>query len=637
MMELSIRAIILGIGLALLLGAANAYLGLKVGMTVSASIPAAVISFAVLRWFRNANILENNLVQTAASAGESLAAGMIFTLPALILLGAWQSFDYLQGTLLITLGGVLGVFIAVPLRKALIDHPELSFPEGVATAQVLKAGYSRPGAIRALFSASLIAAVVKFLQSGLGIAGNSASYAYQDSKWLFGFGADLSPALIAVGFIVRLRIAALMLLGGVMIWLIAMPLYSYLYPLESSVSAMNAAFVLWSDKLRFIGVGAMLVAGLWVLFLTVKPVWVSIRTSLMDVNKSTLDAAAEFSMKETLVWIAVIMIPIAVLQYQMIPYIDLVFFGVPFALLASFLFSTVAAYMAGLVGSSNNPISGVTIATIFIAALLIYYILGGESQFDAQPGLQLQAAVLTIIVGAIVCCAAAIAGDTMQDLKAGQIVGASPRYQTWMQLIGVVAAGLILIPVLNLLYEAYGFLGYMPRENMDTTQALAAPQASLMKSVAVGVFSGSLEWGLIIIGMIVALVLIAIDLLMKRAMMRIRIPVMAVAVGMYLPITLSTPIFVGGLIAYWLRHSSDAQQRGTLFASGLIAGEALIGVLLAIPFAIVQNTSYFYIMSVTDQNRITLLGVTVQNWITLLGVVVISYVCYMLYRTGKNQ
>ncbi len=378
-MELSIRAMLLGIGLALLLGAANAYLGLKVGMTVSASIPAAVISFAVLRWFRDANILENNLVQTAASAGESLAAGMIFTLPALILLGAWQSFDYFEGTLLITLGGILGVLIAVPLRKALINHPELSFPEGVATAQVLKAGYSRPDAIRALFGASLIAAIVKFLQSGLGIVGNSVSYAYQDSKWLFGFGADLSPALIAVGYIVRLHIAGLMLMGGVMIWLIAMPLYSYLYPLDSSGSAMNDAFALWSSELRFIGVGAMLVAGFWVLLLALKPVWVSIRTSLMDVNNSSMDAAAEFSMKQTLIWIAVIAIPISVLQYRMIPYIDLVIFGVPFALLASFLFSTVAAYMAGLVGSSNNPISGVTIATIFIAALLIFYILGGET------------------------------------------------------------------------------------------------------------------------------------------------------------------------------------------------------------------------------------------------------------------
>lgn len=623
-MELTFRAFMLGTGLALLLGAANAYLGLKVGMTVSASIPAAVISFAILRWFRNSNILENNLIQTAASAGESLAAGMIFTLPALILLGAWTSFNYFEGTLLITLGGVLGVLIAVPLRKALINHPELTFPEGIATAQVLKAGYSQQGAIRALFSASLIAALVKFLQSGLGIAGNNISYAYQNSKWLFGFGADLSPALIAVGFIVRLRIASLMFIGGLLIWLIAMPVYSHLYPLAASDAAMNSAFSLWSGKLRFIGVGAMLIAGLWVLLLALKPVWVTVRTSLKEVHTNSSAVATEFSIKQTLIWIAIMAIPIAMLQYQMLPYIELAIFGVPFALLASFLFSTVAAYMAGLVGSSNNPISGVTIATIFISAFLIYIILGGSDQFDAQPDLQMQAAGLTIIVGAIVCCAAAIAGDTMQDLKAGQIVGASPRYQTWMQLIGVVAAGLILIPVLNLLYEAYGFLGYMPRDDMDTAQALAAPQASLMKSVALGVFSGTLEWALISIGMIVAVIFIIIDLFLKRAMSKIRIPVMAVAVGMYLPVTLSTPIFIGGLIAHWLRHSSEAQQKGTLFASGLIAGEALIGILLAIPFAIVQDTSYFYITESTN-----------QSWITLLGVTVIGYVCYMLYRS-KN-
>lgn len=627
-MELSIRAILLGIGLALVLGAANAYLGLKVGMTVSASIPAAVMSFAVLRWFRHANILENNLIQTAASAGESLAAGMIFTLPALILLGSWQAFDYLEGTLLITLGGVLGVLMAVPLRKALLDHHELTFPEGLATAQVLKAGYSQPGAIHALLGASLIAALVKLLQSGFGIAGSSISYAFQHSKWLVGFGADLSPVLIAVGFIVRLRIAGLMLIGGVLIWLIAMPVYSSLYPIESSAAAMDAAFALWSAKLRFIGVGAMLVAGLWVLLLALKPVWRSIHISLIQVEIGTgVQTPPEFSMKQTFIWIMLLAIPIAVLQYRMIPYPELVVFGLLFALLASFLFSTVAAYMAGLVGSSNNPISGVTIATIFIAALFIYFILGGQSEFAAQQGLQLQAAGLTIIIGAVVCCAAAIAGDTMQDLKAGQIVGATPRYQTWMQLLGVIAAGLILIPVLTLLYEAYGFLGYMPRADMDSTQALAAPQASLMKSVALGVFSESLEWGLIIIGMMVAVLFIVIDLFLKRIMSRVRIPVMAVAVGMYLPITLSTPIFIGGLVAYFLRNaSSDKQQQGTLFASGLIAGEALIGILLAIPFAIVQDTRYFYIVEDTK-----------QGWITLLGVAVIGYVCYMLYRTGVRE
>jgi putative OPT family oligopeptide transporter len=628
-MEFSFRAIIFGMGLALLLGAANAYLGLKVGMTVSASIPAAVISFAILRWVRNANILENNLVQTAASAGESLAAGMIFTLPALILLGSWQYFDYFEGTLLITLGGVLGVLIAVPLRKALLDHHELTFPEGLATAEVLKAGYSRPGAIHALIGGSFIAALVKLLQSGLGVAAGSIQYAYQQGKWLAGIGADLSPALIAVGFIVRLRIASLMFIGGLIVWLFAMPVYASFSMLSFSGSAMDNAFGLWSEKLRFIGVGAMLIAGLWVLFLAIKPVWMTIQISFRERagQPGGQKNSAEFSMQHSLFAVLLIAIPIAILQYRMIPYLELVIFALVFAILASFLFSTVAAYMAGLVGSSNNPISGVTIATILIAALFVFLILGGRAQFDLQPGLQLQAAGLTIIIGAIVCCAAAIAGDTMQDLKAGQIVGATPRYQTWMQLLGVVAAGLILIPVLTLLYEAYGFMGHLPRAGMDNSQALAAPQASLMQSVALGVFRESLEWDLMFIGMIFAAIIITLDLTLKQLGKPFRIPVMAVAVGMYLPITLSATIFIGGLIAHLLRtRSEEENQQATLFASGLIAGEALIGILLAVPFAIVQDTSFFYLVSDTS-----------QLWVTLLGVLLVSYVCYMLLKSGISR
>ena len=628
-MEFSLRAIILGILLALVLGAANAYLGLKVGMTVSASIPAAVISFAILRWFRQSNILENNLVQTAASAGESLAAGMIFTLPALILLGAWQEFDYLQGTLLITLGGLLGVLIAVPLRKALIGDrqhapAELTFPEGLATAEVLKAGYSSGNAIKALISASLIAAIVKFLQSGIGVASSSIAAAYQSSRTLFGFGMDLSPALIAVGFIVRLRIASLMFIGGAIIWFIAMPLYSWSYPQVITNSAMDAGFALWSSKLRFIGVGAMLVSGVWVLALALKPVW---RTVQHAMHSTAQAEQTEFSVKHSFLWMVVMIIPIALLLNSMIEQTGIVIFGVIYSLLAGFLFSMVAAYMAGLVGSSNNPISGVTIATIFLAALIVYFMLDPALTDSQDAYSKTASAGLTIMIGAIVCCAAAISGDTMQDLKAGQIVGAKPRYQTWMQLLGVIAAGVILIPVLTLLYEAYGFAGYLPREGMDASQALAAPQASLMKSVVLGVFGDSLEWNLIIIGILIAAGIIVIDLILQKSNARIRIPVMAVAVGMYLPVTLSAPIFIGGLIAHALRKkSAPAQQNATLFASGLIAGEAMLGIFLAIPFVIMQDTSWLYLFDSQS-----------MSWNYLLAIVLIAYVCYMLFTSAREN
>lgn len=627
-MELTVRAVLLGIALSVVLGAANAYLGLKVGMTVSASIPAAVISFAVLRWFRQANILENNLVQTAASAGESLAAGMIFTLPALIMLGAWQEFSYIQGTLLIILGGTLGVLMAVPLRRALLDHPELTFPEGVATAEVLKAGYARQTAIKFLISGGLIAAVFKLFQSGLGIAGNSISGAYQNSKILFGFGADLSAALVAVGFIVRMRIASLMMMGGVLVWLVIMPVYSLWQVnsagLNENQPAMDRAFTMWSTDLRFIGVGAMLVAGFWVLLLAIKPVWHSLKSSL---GASTIQSEKEFSIRHILIGIGLMIIPIYYLLATMIDYQSILIFALLYALVASFLFSTVAAYMAGLVGSSNNPISGVTIATIFIAALIIYFLLRLSGNGELSDSSQLHAAGLTILIAAIVCSAAAISGDTMQDLKAGQIVGASPKLQTWMQIIGVLAAGLILLPILTLLFEAYGFVGFYPREGMDASQALAAPQASLMKSVALGVFSGGLKWGLIYLGMAIAVVIILIDLILRWANKSLRLPVMAVAVGMYLPVTLSVPIFIGGLIAHLIRKSSaEKQQDATLFAAGLIAGEALIGILLAIPFALMQDTSTFYLT--TDRDAL---------WISIFGIVMLTYTVYMLWRSGQQD
>ncbi len=628
-MEFTVRAIVLGILLAIVLAAANAYLGLKVGMTVSASIPAAVISFGIFRWFSNVDIRENNLVQTAASAGESLAAGMIFTLPALILLNAWQQFDYLQGTLLITLGGILGVLIAVPLRHALLNHADLQFPEGVATARVLQAGNKSISSIRALTLATAVAALIKLLQTGLGVLASSWHGVSQLQRGIFGYGLELSPALIAVGYIVGLRVALLMFAGGMLVWLVAMPIYSNLYVSDAIAASVDASFGLWSGKLRYIGVGAMLVGGLWVLLVTLKPVWESIfhATRQAISTAATQDDNQAFSLRKTWLWIVLLMLPIALVQFWLIDDVLLTIAGVVFALLASVLFSAVAAYMAGLVGSSNNPISGVTIATIFISAWLVFLLSGGADVFAAEQGKQIAAAALTIFIGATVCCAAAISGDTMQDLKAGQLIGATPRYQTWMQIFGVLTAGVILIPVLSLLYDAYGISGHLPRADMDPAQALAAPQASLMQSVALGVFAQKLEWGLLISGMLVAIVLIIVDLWLKQRAAHIRIPVMAVAVGMYLPLSLTTPIFIGGLVHYLLsRRTTTISDKSILFASGLIAGEALMGIVLAIPFAIWQSTTILYVFENVS-----------STWLTMAGAIVIVWVIYLLWNSGQES
>ena len=573
-MEFTLRAIILGLLLSVVLAAANAYLGLKVGMTVSASIPAAVISFAVLRWFKQAHVRENNLVQTAASAGEALAAGMIFTIPALILFDAWQHVSYLQATLLITLGGLLGVLIAIPLRQALLDHRDLVFPEGLATAQVLRAGYERSSSVRFLVGGAVTAAVIKFMQTGLGVVASNWYGVTAIQRGVAGYGMDLSPALIAVGYIVGFRIAVLMFLGGVFVWLIVMPVYSMLMINETVPVTVAYTFQLWSEKLRFIGVGAMLVGGLWVLLVTLKPVWGAVYQAI---RQSTHDHAQAFSMRTTFILMFVLAVPIGVVQYWMIEDGVLTLVSVVFALLASFLFSTVAAYMAGLVGSSNNPVSGVTIATIFIAAWLVYLLSGGADYLVQNETAQWRAAALTLFIGATVCCAAAISGDTMQDLKAGQILGAAPRYQTWMQLLGVIVAGVILIPILQLLYDAYGIAGHMPRDDMDTSQALAAPQASLMQSVTMGVFARQLEWGLISLGMVAGVIIIIIDNLLQRYATGLRLPVMAVAVGMYLPLGLTVPIFIGGLIHFVVnRRRRERSNTPVLYSSCLIAGEAIV-------------------------------------------------------------
>lgn len=621
-MEFTLRAIVLGAVLAVVLSAANVYLGLKVGMTVSASIPAAVMAFAILRWFRNSHARENNLVQTAASAGEALAAGMIFTIPALILLDAWQTIDYLQTTLLISLGGIIGVLIAIPLRQALLAHPDLTFPEGVATAKVLLIGERQSSSVRTLFVAGISAAIIKLFQTGLGLLAGNWHGTLAFHRGIAGFGIDFSPALVAVGYIVGFRVALLMFAGGVFVWAVAMPIYSGWWSSDLHAASVENTFELWSEKLRFIGVGAMLVGGLWVLIVTLKPVWAAVYRALLSSSRQHDHA---FSMRTTLLLIGLLGIPLGLVQYWLVGDVLLTVVAVVFAIIASFLFSTVAAYMAGLVGSSNNPVSGVTIATIFIAAWLVLFVSGGHDYFS-QPGQSpIMAATLTILIGATVCCAAAISGDTMQDLKAGQILNASPRYQTWMQLLGVVISGVILIPVLELLYEAYGIAGHMPRAGMDVSQALTAPQASLMKSVTLGVFSRQMEWPLMITGMLIGGMVIAIDGVLRHKASSFRIPVMAVAVGMYLPVSLTTAIFVGGMVSHMLagrlQRSSDAP---VLYASGLIAGEALMGILLAVPFAIWQSTSILYLF---DELPAGLL--------TAMGVIVIVYVSYGLWKSSE--
>lgn len=577
--QLSLRAVLLGIVLSMVLAAANAYLGLFAGLTVSASIPAAVVSMAILRWFSTSGVLENNIVQTAASAGEAVAAGAIFTLPALILMEYWIDFEYLWVVFLCGVGGLLGVLMTVPLRHSLVDDSPLPFPEGQATAAVLRAGHGELGdeasvarnGVRLMLLGALVAAAAKLATSGLklwqAIAGAGVSIGGTVSY----IGANFSPALLAVGYIVGLNVAMLVFVGGVITWLIAVPLYAWAIGVEAGGDAAGVAMQLWSSKLRFMGVGAMLTGGLWALWSMRGTLSGGLRRSVGQMQS----ARSDLPPLVLLGCVAALAAAMCV-YYMMLAHSFWLALPLTMAMvMAAFLFSAVAAYMAGLVGSSNNPISGVTIATILLTALGLKFTLG----IDDAAGMA--GPVMAVLVGAVVCCAAAIGGDNMQDLKAGALLGATPWKQQLAQMIGVVSAVLVLAPVMSLLLHAYG-IGVPDAEHTDP---LPAPQATLMAAVATGVFGGQMPWGMVGIGGLIAIAVIIVDEILRRRGSTVRAPVLAVAVGIYLPMKYTVPIAIGGLTAYWAKQKSGSPKGhlGTLLAAGLITGEALMGIALAVP------------------------------------------------------
>ena len=632
--EITFKAVVLGVILAAVLAGANAYLGLFAGLTVSASIPAAVISMAVLRFFKTSNILENNIVQTAASSGESLAAGVIFTLPALILLNYWTEFNYIQTTLIAGLGGAIGVLFTIPLRRALIVEARLKYPEGIATAEILKSGEKGGSGVKYIVLSAITGASFKFAETGLHLW----SATWESARYMFGtiayFGVNLSPALVSVGYIIGLNISSLVFLGGVLSWLVAIPIYVWVNGMPAG-EAVHEAGRIWSTQIRYLGVGAMVVGGLWALVNLRKPLIDGIKSSLEAYRAknegggpSILRTENDVSMKWVMIMLLASIIPLFILYSVLVG--DMVIAGIMSVLMiiAGFLFSAVAAYMAGLVGSSNNPISGVTIATILTSALLLVMLMGSDSTIGPAAA---------ILIGAVVCCAAAIGGDVLQDLKAGQILGATPWKQQVMEGVGIVAAALVMAPILTLLLKAYG-IGVATAAHPDP---LAAPQATLMASVALGVFRGGLPMNLIYIGGVVAILIIIADKYLERKGSEFRMPVLAVAVGIYLPLELSSSIFIGGLIAHYaskyfkdkISEAPEAEKEslrkkeessagnGLLFASGLITGEALVGILMAIPIVVFQDRNVFSLVS---------------DPMALPGIIGLCGVCYWLYKVASS-
>ena len=642
--EITVKAVILGVVLAIILAAANAYLGLFAGMTVSASIPAAVVSMAVLKLFRRNNILENNMVQTVASSGEALAAGVIFTIPALVILDYWKDFNYVWVMVIGGFGGFLGVLFTIPLRRAFIVEDKLQYPEGIATAEVLKAGQgktqdgnitARGGSdrseIKYILEAAIAGGLFKLSAEGLRIWKGIFETAIGIKGTLIYFGTNLSPALLSVGYIVGLNIAVLVFIGGLSNWLIAIPICAALqdWPTVNGAAspAVDWAHQIWSSQTRYIGVGAMLVGGLWTI--------INVRSSLVRGISSGLKAyrkipgqkvvlartEKDVPMKWVLILIAASVVPLFLLYQAFVAKVSVSLSMAIIMLIMGFLFSAVAGYMAGLVGSSNNPISGVTIATVVVSGLLLSLLMGSHAKDGPAAA---------IIIGSVVCCAAAMAGDTMQDLKAGYIVGSTPWKQQLMEVAGSLPAAILMAPILTLLYKAYGFAGHSSAK----ANPLIAVQANLIASVAKGVFEGKLPWGFVWIGAVSAVAVIILDEYLSRKGSSFRTPVLAVAIGFYLPFDLSVPIFAGGFIhyavkAYHTKRNTDAGQiesssrNGLLFASGLITGEALMGIFLAIPIVLVGKSDV-----------LTVLAEPLGSW---PGMVLLVAIGYWLYRTALGK
>ncbi|QIL91063.1 oligopeptide transporter, OPT family [Microbulbifer sp. SH-1] len=638
--EITLKALILGAVLSAVLAAANAYIGLLVGLTVSASIPAAATSMGLLRLFRRSTILENNMVQTSASAGESLAAGIIFTLPALVMMGAWSGYHWGTMTLIGLLGGVLGVAFTIPLRRALIVETELAFPEGVATAQVLKTGgiqtdrdhpEYRPSAeakrgFRVLLAAAGLGGLIKLLESGVGllVGGVAATKSWLGGNWLFTGNITLSPALLGVGYIVGLNVAALVFIGGVIGTLIGVPVNWLINSDElMQLAGVSGNMAGWSaqdwenlagaswQQCRRIGVGAMMVGGVWSLITLAGPLIAGVKASLHAHRQAKAGEVAlrtEQDMPIPYVSLLVLLsaIPLyfiflhALDGYPERYWIAAIMSGL--MLVLGFIFASVAGYMAGLVGSSNNPISGVTIATVIVSALILLQLMGNEG-IAGRLG-----PIAVMYLAGMICSAAAIAGDNMQDLKCGHILGATPWRQQVFQIIGVVAAAGAIPFVLSILDQGYG-IGRVSPLNPEATP-LSAPQASLMRDLSTGIFGAGIEWNYIFIGFVLAAVLILLDEIQKRRGALFRFPVLAVAVGVYLPLGLSIPIFLGGLLAHWQqkrRGTHEAEGKGLLLASGLITGEALMGVIVAI-------------LAVSAPGRVPYLGdFALATWLGLAG------------------
>ena len=640
--ELTVRGMLLGAILTIIFTASNVYLGLKVGLTFSSAIPAAVISMAVLKMAKDANILENNMVQTQASAAGTLSA-IIFIIPGMLMIGYWQGFEFWQTLVVSACGGCLGVLFTIPLRRAMVVHSDLAYPEGVAAAEILKVG-SRTRAdgksesgIKEILSGSVVAGIIAFLTNGLQVLGSSLSAWFHVGRGMTQLPLGYSTALVGAGYLIGIASGLAMLVGILIAWAGFVPYFTIAEALPDGMTLQKFAGAVYQQKVRLIGAGAMGVAAIWTLMTLARPVIDGVKESIAgtrmdDTEKGLHRMDIDMSMKSIALVFGVTVIGLLAIFYLFVspesipPNQKLIFtvVGVGVSVLMGFFVAAACAYMAGLVGTSASPISGIGILGIIVSSLVMYALCSSFGIFDL-PGGEKFATATAIFTTSIILAIACISNDNMQDLKTGWLVGATPWRQQVALLIGCVVGALVIAPVLNLLYEAYGFPGAMPRPGMDPAQALSAPQAVLMTTIAQGIFSSKLAWEYIYTGIGLGVVLVLIDQLLKRTTKNLVLPPLAVGMGIYLPPVIQTPLVVGAILGYFLnRHlrktaGAEAEaaglRRGTLFASGLIVGESIVGVLLA----------GLIVLSVSnggDENPLAMVGSDFADTAEMLGLAV---------------
>jgi putative OPT family oligopeptide transporter len=670
--ELTVRGMILGALITVVFTASNVYLGLKVGLTFSSSIPAAVISMAVLRALRGGNILENNMVQTQASAAGTLSS-IIFVLPGLLMIGHWQGFPFGLTFAICASGGILGVLFTIPLRRAMVVDSELPYPEGVAAAEILRVGSEGDDAalvdkkasaakrdggneasgVREIAFGGVVSALFAFATAGLKVLGESITAWIPAGTAVFRLTTGFSLALIGAGYLIGIVSGLAILFGIVFSWGIAVPVLTSITPNTGGQTIAAFANGLWQQKVRFMGAGVIGVSAVWTLITLAKPMIDGVKTSLTAlgqargargkgaaVGRTEQDLSPYWVIGLTLVCVAVWVVTFGVflseapLSFGGIA--TLVVCSVVFAVVFGFLVAAACGYMAGLVGSSASPISGIGIVAVVLVSLLILSASQASGLLDTSEGSKLAIALALFTTSAVIAIAT-ISNDNLQDLKTGWLVGATPWRQQVALLVGCVVGAAVIPPVLNLLYNAYGFTDALPRPGMDPSQALSAPQAILMTAIAKGIFTHKLDWSMLGIGALLGLALIAIDAVLARRGGVARLPVIAVGIGIYLPPTIGSVLVIGALLGWIAQRvlkarakaqgkdfgpfAEAAERRGVLLASGLIVGESLVGVAMAMVVGFTGSDS-----------PLAIVGSSFAPTSEWLALVVFAGICVVLVR-----